>query len=782
MDHAPAASGRALDRSRPLRKLASALAAALLAGVGTFAAAAPAVHAAANPKVAIIVGATGATTPTYRTYANQVYAEAIKYTSNVVRVYSPNATWSKVKAAVNGASIVVYMGHGNGWPSPYTYDPNYTTKDGFGLNADLNGDGKLSDAENKYYGEPKIAELTPAPNSVVLLFHLCYASGNSEPGNPDPSLSVAKQRVDNYASAFLKAGARAVVANGHSHDPYYIRALFTTKETIEDYWRNAPDANDHVSSYASSRTSGATYLMDPEGPGKYYRSLTGKRTLTTTDVTGASYASTSGDPSSFVVPGNASPKTDGAPVYGSVDDAVAGTSPAATVGTSDKVRIEAMETAKTLTGAAIYRIHTDGGTEGWMAAADLVPRDSAAPRVWETDDDPGTFSPNGDGSQDSWSLSIRLSEAASWKLRILDPGGDVVATRGDGGTPSDTPAMTWAPAAGSVADGTYDWTLEATDAWGNGPLEAHGHVVVDTHAPDVSVAGDGSSVPTFTPNGDGSRDSVSFTVGSSEPGTVVGTVRDAGGTKVDTVSVGVGGSSATLTWDGKISGGYVPDGRYDISIVAKDRAGNLGDAVVRSVDVYGALGFVDSSKVVFFPQDGDTLGRTTTFSFRLLRPATVTWTVVDADGDVVRTLKSGAGLAAGTYGVAWNGTADGGATVSRGAYRTVVSATDGTDDSTQSASVVADAFKITSSDATPARGQRITVTATTAEGLADPPRLAVYQPGRDAWRVTMTKEGGGVFRATITLKSSSTGTLRLRVYGTDVDGAAQASNLTLPLH
>ncbi len=274
-------------------------------------------HAAANPKVAIIVGATHGATAGYRTDANQVYAEAIKYTNQVVKVYSPNATWSKVKAAVDGASIVVYLGHGNGWPSPYTYDPNYTTKDGFGLNADLNGDGKLSDYENKYYGEPKIETLTPAPNAVVLLFHLCYASGNSEPGKADPSLSVARQRVDNYASAFLRAGARAVIANGHSHDPYYIRALFTTRQTIEQYWRDAPDANDHVSAHTSSRTSWATSLMDPESAGNYYRSITGKLTLNTADVTGASYASTSGDPAAFAVPGNASPKADGTPVYGS---------------------------------------------------------------------------------------------------------------------------------------------------------------------------------------------------------------------------------------------------------------------------------------------------------------------------------------------------------------------------------------------------------------------------------------------------------------------------------
>jgi hypothetical protein len=271
-----------------LRKLAI-LAAALL-WIALLGQAAMPVAAAEGAKVAIIVGATHGATAGYRRNADEIYAEAIKYTPNVVRVYSPNATWKRVKAAVNGASIIVYLGHGNGWPSPYTFDPLFSTKNGFGLNKDLNHNGRRSDNELKYYGEPKIETLNPAPNAVVLLFHLCYASGNSEPGRKAPSLSTAKQRVDNYASAFLRAGASAVIANGHSHDPYYIAALFTTIQTIDAYWRGAPDFHDRATSFASSRERGATYQLDPESAGRYYRSIAGDLEVTTTEVTGAPFA------------------------------------------------------------------------------------------------------------------------------------------------------------------------------------------------------------------------------------------------------------------------------------------------------------------------------------------------------------------------------------------------------------------------------------------------------------------------------------------------------------
>ncbi len=239
---------------------------------------------ATSPKVVIIVGATEGTTSTYRSYADVEYATALKYTPNVVRIYSPNATWAAVQAAVAGANVVIYHGHGNGWPSPYTYDPAFKTKDGFGLNKTAGA----GDSNRVYYGEPDIRTLDLAPGALVLLHNLCYASGNSEPGDAQPSLSVAEQRADNYASAFLAAGAAAVIADGHSGASSYLDALFTQHESLYDVWRGVPSFHDHSILYGSSRTPSAAAILDPEKTNaNYYRSIVGNLAQTTDDVLAA---------------------------------------------------------------------------------------------------------------------------------------------------------------------------------------------------------------------------------------------------------------------------------------------------------------------------------------------------------------------------------------------------------------------------------------------------------------------------------------------------------------
>ncbi len=253
-----------------------ALAGALIAPAGLV--------AAAPAKVVVIVGPVGSVTASYKSDADAIAAAALKYTPDVVKIYTPNATWDVVKAALQGANVVVYLGHGNGFPSPYRTSPWPLTQDGVGLNPAAGG----GDTSVAYYGESYLAnEVRLAPNAFVLLVHLCYASGNSEPGRGDPTLAVAQQRIDNYGAGFLAAGARAVVADAHYGSSYYMDALFTTGQTIEAVWRGAPAARGNYGSFASTRTPGALAEYDPDTPTTgYYRSFVGDPTLTTAAVTG----------------------------------------------------------------------------------------------------------------------------------------------------------------------------------------------------------------------------------------------------------------------------------------------------------------------------------------------------------------------------------------------------------------------------------------------------------------------------------------------------------------
>ena len=261
------------------RRLAAVLALVTILSVGIgFADPAP-TAAASGPKVAIIVGPSGAATATNRSWANVAARQALRYTSNVVKVYSPNATWSRVRAAISGASIVVYFGRGLGFPSPHNSSLMTSSQDGFGLNPVLGA----NNTRTRFYGESYIRSVSLAPHAVVILDGLSFASGNSAPGRAEPTLSVARRRVDNYAAGFLAAGASAVIAESAGSVPaYYIRAIFSRTASLAAVWRAAPTYRGHVSSFSSSRTPGAIGRTDPtRARSGFHRSIAGWPTTST---------------------------------------------------------------------------------------------------------------------------------------------------------------------------------------------------------------------------------------------------------------------------------------------------------------------------------------------------------------------------------------------------------------------------------------------------------------------------------------------------------------------
>ena len=268
-----------------MRRLTAAVLAALLLGMGL---AALPVHAGSTAKVVIVVGPVGSHNKHYKADARDIADEARRHTSNVVTIFTPNATWPAVRAAAQGASVFVYLGHGNGWPS--IYPPFQTiTKDGLGLDPQSGADGD----KHVYYGEDYIRNgIRFAPNAVVLLYHLCYASGNTEPGLSQGTFAQARERVDNYGAGFIGAGARAVIAEGHPRHPatFEMRQLFATRRTVDQVFRNAPTWHGHLQGpYASQRTPGLAFQLDADAaaPSGFYRSVIGDLGLRASAVTGA---------------------------------------------------------------------------------------------------------------------------------------------------------------------------------------------------------------------------------------------------------------------------------------------------------------------------------------------------------------------------------------------------------------------------------------------------------------------------------------------------------------
>jgi hypothetical protein len=193
--------------------------------------------AAATPlKVVIIVGPTGGLTQNYRETGNDIARAAVAAGADVVKVYSPRATWSRVRNAVAGANVVVYLGHGNGYPNPYSSGTEWTDRaNGWGLNRTTQG-GDSDDWSTKmvYCGEKALLGtltasdgaaqwsycggkngtdgIAPAANWVMIYNRACYAPGASEGWDTKATQSVALQHVRNYSYPPLRAGAGAYFA------------------------------------------------------------------------------------------------------------------------------------------------------------------------------------------------------------------------------------------------------------------------------------------------------------------------------------------------------------------------------------------------------------------------------------------------------------------------------------------------------------------------------------------------------------------------------------------
>ena len=213
-------------------------AAAVLAMVFAAPLAAPSPARAADVplKVAFIVGPMGSQTPWNRSHADSLASQAVALGATVAKAYSPNATYAKVRAAVAGANIIVYYGHGNGFPNPYSTTLHPDRNNGWGLNTTTtHGDadswanhtlvycgekaleGKLTSTDGadqrKYCAGGAI---TPAPGFVMIYIGSCYTAGGNENGRPPATNSDARAHLAYFSRPMIGVLGASGYFAGHT--------------------------------------------------------------------------------------------------------------------------------------------------------------------------------------------------------------------------------------------------------------------------------------------------------------------------------------------------------------------------------------------------------------------------------------------------------------------------------------------------------------------------------------------------------------------------------------
>ena len=253
--------------------------------------------------VAVVIVGPSAQTKLNITRAEEFAAAAEKHGMEVRRLYSPAATWKDVLANVNGANLVAYWGHGNGWPSPYGPFQE-STKNGLGL--DPPGGGRAGRVE--YYGAKFVREqIELAPNAIVVLSHACYSAGNGEHGQSIPTWDIAAERVDNHASGFLAAGASGVFAYGTGSVTPVVEGLFSKgNRSMDQIFMTRGRGNRPYYGFtgwddrylASTRSPGLTMHLDPGRTEGFLRAVSGDLAMTSSEWRAAADAAADVDPDS----------------------------------------------------------------------------------------------------------------------------------------------------------------------------------------------------------------------------------------------------------------------------------------------------------------------------------------------------------------------------------------------------------------------------------------------------------------------------------------------------
>ena len=250
-------------------------------------------------------------------------------------------------------------------------------------------------------------------------------------------------------------------------------------------------------------------------------------------------------------------------------------------------------------------------------ASPVVVLDTVAPKI-AASGSPLLFSPNGDGNRDTMTISQNSTPGDDWVGRIKNPSGTIIRTWS---WKTEAKSFVWDgkdSAGAMVRDGVYSYEVRSTDPAGNSGSAIVTGITVDATKPKVYVT---VSDTGMSPNGDGIRDEVSFTIVVERREGIESwrfSLLDKQG--VEKSYFGGAGSEvpARLVWDGRDLQGQVVQGEYIGKLIVNYSKGDIAQASSTAVIVDVEPPKVDISvSPEYFSPDDDGVGDLLTFGINV---------------------------------------------------------------------------------------------------------------------------------------------------------------------
>jgi flagellar hook assembly protein FlgD len=357
------------------------------------------------------------------------------------------------------------------------------------------------------------------------------------------------------------------------------------------------------------------------------------------------------------------------------------------------------------------------------------------------------FSPNGDGAKDTLILNpgVPVTEGVvSWSFLIRDGPGTIRRTLGGPGIP---PARIVFDGSGDqgrpLEEGVYQGELLVSYRNGYVSAASSPPFTLDITPPRASVRAEYNA---FSPNNDGSQDTMIFYQEGSDEPLWTGEVRGIRDNALIRSFRFTGVPPARIEWDGRRdSGALAPDGDYSYQLGTEDPAGNSG----RSNAVRFTLSTADTPVMLttdlraFSPDNNGVKDSISLIPQLQIREGVSSWKIgiADAAGVIVRSFEGQGPVPAS---VPWNGRTAAGTAAPDGTYTARIELRYAMGNQP---SALSQPFIL---DTAPPRAElsaSFTLFSPNGDGRRDFVPVNAVTWGDDEWEAVITGDGGSVIRS-----------------------------------